>query len=243
MFSKTAIEAAKEHFKSVYPEEGIGYLRQDEFVPMKNIASNPQDVAQITGVEWVSALSDGAECVIHSHTNGKAHPSYQDMVSQIETGLPWGIVVCNDTQAREPFFWGDGVDTQPLVGREFRHGVTDCYSLVRDYFKLKRGVTIPEFPRKDEWWKLGENMYLEGFEKAGFIEIQQSEVRPGDCFLMKVFSDIPNHAGIYYDNNIILHHLSGKLSVREPLTQSWLRRISHWVRFVDDQNGTFARIT
>jgi len=48
-----------------------------------------------------------------------------------------------------------------LVGREWSHGVLDCYALVRDWFRAERGVELPNFVRFDDWWKRGENLYLE----------------------------------------------------------------------------------
>jgi len=41
------------------------------------------------------------------------------------------------------------------------------------------------------------------------------EVKFGDCFLMKLESNTCNHAAIYLGENIVLHHVQGRLSSRD----------------------------
>ncbi|CTQ45775.1 NlpC/P60 family protein [Roseibium aggregatum] len=239
MFSSKAIAEAKDHARKTFPEEMVGYISGDKFVPLTNVADDPVEDFEVSPVEWFKA-SDVAEVLIHSHTNGNDFPSRIDMESQIEMGIPWGIIVTNGTEARDPFFWGDTLPREGLIGRVFRHGVTDCYSLIRDYFRSEKDVVIPDFPRSHKWWDNGENMYLEGFEKAGFVEIREDEVQPGDCFLMKVGTQVPSHAGVYLGNNTILHHLPARLSRSEPFG-GWLKLVSHWVRYVDASDGLPSR--
>ena len=124
-----------------------------------------------------------------------------------------------------------------LVGRAFQHGVTDCYALIRDYYRSVKGVTLPVFPRSWLWWKEGGDLYRDGFEKAGFYRVDDPE--PGDVFLAQIGSPVPNHGGVYLGNNQILHHISSRngydparISRRDTLLR-WKKYITHWVRYRD----------
>jgi cell wall-associated NlpC family hydrolase len=110
--------------------------------------------------------------------------------------------------------------------------VTDCYSLVRDWFRVERGVTLPEFPRDDDWWDAGQDLYSANFESAGFrrITVAEEDLQVGDCFLCRFRSPVINHAGIYVGDGLILHHLSGHISGHSPLN-IWRRTIESWVRY------------
>jgi cell wall-associated NlpC family hydrolase len=47
----------------------------------------------------------------------------------------------------------------PLVGRQFAHGVLDCYSLVRDFHARELGIPLSEYERQDDWWSHGQDLY------------------------------------------------------------------------------------
>ena len=123
------------------------------------------------------------------------------------------------------------------MGRGFRHGVTDCYSLIRDYYRLERDVVLPEFPRDWEWWCNEQDLYRDGFGKAGFERLVDVDLRPGDVFLAQIRSGVPNHGGVYLGDGLALHHLAARLPVdatrlsrREPIDR-WMKFISHWLRY------------
>ena len=120
-----------------------------------------------------------------------------------------------------------------LVGREWSHGVLDCYALVRDWYQLERGVDLPNFARFDDWWKRGENLYIENFARAGFAPVDASDLQAGDCFLMQVASSVPNHAAVYLGDGLILHHLQGRLSSRDVYGGYWQKVTTHILRYTD----------
>ena len=76
----------------------------------------------------------------------------------------------------------------PYVGREFVHGVVDCYSLVRDWYAREWGIELRDYDRRDQWWDHGENLYLENFQKEGFHKIPVEELQRGDALLMQLVS-------------------------------------------------------
>ena len=58
-------------------------------------------------------------------------------------------------------------------------------------------------------------MYLDNFAKEGFNETTLEQIAYGDLFLMQLESPVPNHAGIYLGDGVVLHHVQGRLSSRD----------------------------
>ena len=105
---------------------------------------------------------------------------------------------------------------------------------MRDWFRSERGVLLPNFARFDDWWKRGENLYLDNFSRVGFEVVNFADLRnllPGDCFLMQVASPVPNHAAVYLGDGLILHHLQGRLSSRDVYGGYWQKVTTHVLRY------------
>ena len=103
----------------------------------------------------------------------------------------------------------------PYVGRPFFYGVIDCYSLIRDFYKREFNIELTDYNRKDRWWERGESMYLDHFKDEGFVEIPVEEIEYGSVILMHLEASVPNHGGIYINDNMILHHVQDRLSSRD----------------------------
>lgn len=221
----------KQHAMEEYPMECCGVITPDGYIKLENIAPEPTEDFEIDTDE-IKDLQVLA--VVHSHPDGYACPTASDMRSQISMDVPWCIVTVTKDGPQELFWFGDGVE-YPLVGRGFRHGVTDCYDLIRDWYRIERGVTLPQYPRDWEWWHKDQDLYRQFFENAGFIEVD--EPQEGDVFLAQIRSKVPNHGGVYLGNGLALHHLSARLpcdpsrlSVREPVGR-WQPYIRKWLRY------------
>jgi len=93
------------------------------------------------------------------------------------------------------------------------------------------------FVRFDDWWKRGENLYLENFAQAGFFQVDADELKVGDCFLMQVASPVPNHAAVYLGDGLILHHLQGRLSSRDVYGGYWQKVTTHILRHGHDHSS------
>lgn len=226
MFGPAVDVAARAHAIRNYPREACGLVIGGEYQPFANVASDPEVEFQLP-----ADAPHEFEAVIHSHC-APAHgiePSAADMRGQMETAVPWGIVLTDGKTASAPLWWGDFRLDEPLKGRTFIHGVTDCYSLIESYWWQMHKVRLPVFPRDWDWWDRGGNLYLDGFAKAGFREIAASEGRVGDVILMRIRSDVPNHGGIVIENGVFLHHARGCLS-RPELLGRWRSHITHWLR-------------
>lgn len=240
---KQALQDFCEHAREAFPEECVGYVNASgRYIRLKNTSPRPE-LTTLVESEVIADLLDANDirCYCHSHPNGPDAPSEQDMIAQRDMEVLFAIVSTNGEANLPPFVWGDQLkQREPLVGREFRHGVTDCYALIRDYF-YEQGIELGDYPRNWEWWldsTPGEkNLYARYFAEQGFTPIDPSEVREGDCFLAQVRSDVPNHAGVYIGDGLMLHHVASglaydprKLSRREPVAR-WIPYITHWLRY------------
>ncbi|MBA8881734.1 Mov34/MPN/PAD-1 family protein [Phyllobacterium myrsinacearum] len=252
-----AFEAAKAHSRAEYPKESCGVIADGVYVPFENVALPEfEHVAEgKCGCQLCSFVIDGEDYaartagktvnyIVHSHPDGPRYPSKGDMEQQIATQVPWAIITTDGERVSDPTIWGEG-QIAPMIGREFMHGVHDCYSIIRDTFRLGKDklaeqdiewpfdpIELPEVPRDDAWWELeGEDLYTQLFSKFGFEVINMADARPGDVFLCAVGdSGKLNHGGVLLGNDCLLHHLPKRQSRRDP-SGLWGRSADLWIRY------------
>jgi proteasome lid subunit RPN8/RPN11 len=221
----------REHAVATFPKECCGLVAiikgKERYIPCRNIADSRESHFIMPAEDWI-AVEDRGEviAVVHSHVNEPARPSSADLASCEKTKVPWHIVhvsipdggdapVADEIYTFEPTGF-----TMPLIGRPFVHGVHDCYALVRDFYELEMGVTLPDFEREDKWWDKGQTLYQDNFEACGFAPIK-GPIQVGDAILMQIRSPTPNHAAVYIGNGQILHHFYGRMSGRELYGGYW----------------------
>ena len=220
------------HAVREFPREACGLIvnirGHERYFECRNLAENQTDFI-MDPADYARAEDAGQVVkVVHSHPNTRAEPSQADRVACEASGLPWAIISLPSETWCE--FSPSGYRA-PLVGRSFVHGVLDCYSLIRDWYSQERGVTLLDFDRREKWWDKGEDLYLENFGKAGFEKIDPKELAPGDVILMQVQAKTVNHAAIYLGNDVILHHVMGRLSCRDIWGGYWRKNARMVIRY------------
>ena len=210
-------------------------INNKTYVPCENISADPKNYFEISPDDWITAEQQGVvTAIVHSHPNGLPILSEADQIYQQKTGVNWWLV-CNNQIYKFRC-------VQPLIGREFQHGVTDCYTLFRDAYHLC-GIDIPDFKRADEWWNTGENLYLDNMAKNGFYQINLSNLQEGDIILFSLNSKTVNHAAVYIGDNSILHHLPKRLSKRDLFSGYWLKNYHSIWRHQQWQPSNFTAIS
>lgn len=222
------------HAEVSAPRECCGLIVRadgaEKYLPCRNIggelahfAIHPDDYA---------AAEDSGEilAVVHSHVHEPATPSAADVAACNAGTLPW-LIVNHPTGA---YAWlHPEVTNGPadLVGRAFVHGVHDCYALVRDWYWLEWGLQLRNYPRFDNWWERGENLYLDNFAAEGFMAIPlDAPAQRGDALLMQVGARICNHAAIDLADGTVLHHVMHRMSKVDVYGEHWRRRTTHRLR-------------
>lgn len=224
---------ALEWAKAQMPREACGLLiiekGRERFIPCENI-STIHDTFEISPIDFARAEDRGEIVgVFHSHCYKRAQPSEADLVACEQTGVPWTIVSVPNEEWHE--FFPTGYQA-PLVGRTWMHGVLDCYALVRDYYKRELMIEIPDFDREFEWWHKGQDLFLDNFKSAGFVEVTIPEIKQHDGLLMQISSPVVNHCGVYLGDDRMLHHVHRRLSGRDVFGGYWrkmtVKVVRHW---------------
>jgi proteasome lid subunit RPN8/RPN11 len=213
------------------PRECCGLVVRDpdggtlHYMPCDNLHPGGQDRFELDPEGWRMAEDFGQVlAVVHSHPNASANPSMADRVGCERSGLPWLLVGWPSGVMKEvlPEGW-----QAPYTGRDFCHGVLDCYTLIQDWYRRELQLVLPEFEREDGWWERREghapqDLYMAGFEAAGFVRVA-GEPQRHDVILMQVKANVANHGAVYTGDDTLLHHLWGRLSCHDVYGGYWAR--------------------
>ena len=244
--TKALKQAIIEHSKAVYPLEACGVIVNKEYIPCKNL-STVLDQFYIDPKDIVKAEAKGViDAYVHSHPDNNSSPSEPDLVQMNKQSKPWIICGYIPNELEEVTLYKPEGYTSNLLGRNYYHGLQDCYTLIKDYYHRELNIKLNDYERLDNWW-LEENtksLYLENFEKEGFVEVQDS-IRKHDIILFKIGKTFHiNHAGIFLEdgnltseeapkvigNSLFIHHAYNRLSTREVYGEAWGKRTVKIIR-------------
>jgi len=216
---------AAAHAAACVPNEACGLVvvvkGRERYWPCRNLAVgsthfilDPLDFAAAEDVGEVTA-------VFHSHPSTPAEPSQPDLMACELSGLPWHILNPRTNT------WGGCQPTgyvAPLIGRQWVWGVSDCWTLARDWY-AQHNLPLRDWdrPTTPELFTASP-IFDASWSDAGFIELpEHTSIEPGDALLMSIVDPGLNHVGVYVGDNLVLHHLRNRLSSRD-MYGDWLRK-------------------
>lgn len=243
----STLHAAQAHAIECYPNESCGLVvsirGEESYIACDNSHANPSEHFRISGEQFAEAEDWGeVKAVIHSHPNASGQPSHADRVQCELSELPWHILSIGMVDGK-PNFGIQGYCEPcgfeaPLEGREFAHGILDCFTLFKDFLWREYGIKVANYEREDDWWEKGQELYsMDRLNAEGFFQIK-GEPKRGDVILMNIKSKVPNHAGVYLGNGQMLHHMMNRLSCTVPYGGMWAERTICIVRHKDMPNGS-----
>ena len=121
------------------------------------------------------------------------------------------------------------VDYQSLIGRRWEYGEFDCYTLMRDFYRLL-GIKLPQYVRPADLDTCN-SIFLDQMPKQGFGEVPFNRRLPNDVLLMRLGTRTPMHAAILLPNERILHQKQDSLSCVEILNAYYVRRTEAVFRY------------
>ncbi len=212
------------HAKDQDPKESCGLLLnirgKEKYFACKNLSTWANQCFIIDPEDYVKGSDLGdIIAIIHSHPTTQPIASEADKISCEETNLPWYIINPKTEQ------WGSYKPTgykAPLIGRQWVWGVTDCWALVRDWYKQELGITLRDWERPitpEEF--IANPMFVKCADATGFKELRpQEKLENGDLLFMSIMTTGLNHVAIFLDGDV-LHHLADRISCKEPYNE-WL---------------------
>jgi proteasome lid subunit RPN8/RPN11 len=203
-------KAAINHAKLMAPNESCGLLIDDAgdtvYCACRNIAEDTGHFIIHPG-DWAE-VEDKADiiAIVHSHPNQSPEPSAMDRQFCERTKLPWHIV--NPAN-------GNWCKCLPLIGRQWVWAISDCWTLVHDWYAL-HGLVLPDWERPALKEFEAQPLFDTLWESAGFYELRDDVLlQPGDALLMRIGDQQLNHVGVFIGNGMMLHHLRDQLSTRD----------------------------
>ena len=217
-------DAALVHAKDQDPKEAVGLLLnvkgKQRYYPCQNLAITNHQEFILNPEDYVKADNLGEIIgIFHSHPVTPPTPSQADRISCEHSNLPWYIVNPKTEQWAE--LKPEGYKAE-LCGRPWVWGITDCWSLVRDWYKEEKNIQLIDFERSMTPQEFLENPLFEKYAKeTGFRELANDEaLKKGDVLLMSIMHPTLNHVAIFL-GDMVLHHLADRLSCKEPYSE-WL---------------------
>tara|TARA_B100001057_G_scaffold442549_1_gene478021 strand:+ start:227 stop:931 length:705 start_codon:yes stop_codon:yes gene_type:complete len=226
---------AQEHSKQCYPEEACGlvyiFKGKTKYKPCKNISINPKDTFIIDPLEYAEIFDKASIIgVFHSHPNEQPYPTSADKAICEKYKYKWHIysVDFNKWYSFEPSGY-----KAPLVGREYVFGIHDCWSLIRDHFE-NLNIKLRDWDRPINPKDFCDNPYFENcFVKTGFRELKPDEgLKENDCILFSLNSTGLNHIGVLLKNQMILHHIEGRVSSKDFYGEWLMKCTGKRIRYV-----------
>lgn len=191
----------------------------------KNISSNREKFFEISSLDYLRAWNEGKNQIVGMvHSQRSTRPSIADIVNYRNHKLPSYIYSFESDDIIE--ITDKHLKFNKYLGRDFEINKNDCFSLIREYYKDEKDISIFNYPRKDNWYKENPNIINDNYKKEGFIKIELNNIIESDIVELNNF-----HFGIYLEGDLLLSHERGKFSNIERLTNLLKKRITNIYRY------------
>ena len=223
------------HAKKQDPKEAVGIVLNIrgklKYYPCRNLALTDHQCFILDPEDYIRADNIGEiTAIFHSHPINPPTPSQADKVSCEDSNLPWYIV--NPRTEQWSYLEPSGYKP-PLLGRQWVWGITDCWSLVRDWYKETKNIELRDWERPLTPQEFNDKpMFEDCAWRTNFRELRSNEkLENGDVLLMSIMYPTLNHVALFFEGDVI-HHLTDRLSCREPYSEWLLKCTGKRYRYV-----------
>jgi cell wall-associated NlpC family hydrolase len=160
-----------------------------------NFTINPKDYLRATCLGKIIAC-------YHTHVNEVISFSMKDRLNTQILKLPF---ICYHVPTDT--FYEIKDNTFEYLSHYFELGVHDCYTLVRDYYLVELGFTLPEIKNYNDLFSNFEANLKNLYEKNGITTVALDQIKKHDILLFNFYNTVtPPHFAVYLGNGFILHH-------------------------------------
>ena len=223
------------HAQQEDPKESCGLLLnvkgKEKYYPCGNLSMTNYQCFILDPEDYIRADNIGEiTAIFHSHPINPPTPSQADKVSCEDSNLPWYIV--NPRTEQWSYLEPSGYKP-PLLGRQWVWGITDCWSLVRDWYKEEKDIELRDWERPLTPQEFNDKpMFEDCAWRTNFRELRSNEkLENGDVLLMSIMYPTLNHVALFFEGDVN-HHLTDRLSCREPYSEWLLKCTGKRYRYV-----------
>ena len=192
----------------------------------KNISYHKGNNAILNPLDYIRASKIG-KIIGHFHSQPFGPPSFIDYLNAINHDI-YSVIY----SIKSDIFYVIEPKLKDYLDAEYKCGVSDCYTLVREYFNKELNIKLNDYNREDNWWKKSPNLILENFKNEGGITVSFEDLKPNDVIVFNV-NNVPGHFSIYMGCGLILHHPFGERSIISEISEPLKRRICIIIRHKD----------
>jgi len=196
-----------------------------------NVSEKADKHFSIRPLDYVLAADEGnIKAVYHSHNSNNDQFSPNDMLNSKSHNLPF-ILYCSK---KDSFSFFDPKKSKTfLYDRIFKIGESDCYTVIKEYYK-NLGVDLSgENKLGDDWHKKNPELIQELFDlNKNNPDLPIIELSPSTSLIKHdviVFEFVkgrgPNHVAVFLGDGNIMHHPRNKYLCIEPLNKSLTKTI------------------
>jgi len=224
-----------EHFEKEYPKEGCGIIGvvkgKKQWFPCNNIYEGLNNfIIDSTQYFKIKSKAD-IVAIVHNHIETDNTPSTNDINSCNALGIPYYIFKYPemDLNIVQPKFLQN-----PLIGREYEFGVTDCFEAAKDFLASQNIDIAPRAAFEDRWYEKDLNYFTDEII-AQWGAVPVSDFQKNDILIFQLGAKVPDHCGVFLGRDVFFHHARNRLSCRENLYPFWIKHLVGAYRY--DENS------
>lgn len=215
----------KDHAMLCYPEEACGLIvDQKEVFICKNVAPNKFHSYEINPIDYVKASRSGLiTAIYHSHVERENFGfSYRDILNSENHKVDMILYdYCCDLFS---YYSPRGV-LPKYIGRKFKMGESDCFTLVQDYYKNELNIELKNYFNDRGEGFFNKNRkgllfsdFLKMAEEQNLSPVGNNDARNGDILCVRT-EKIISHLGIYLRGDYVLEQYRNSVSTINKLTE------------------------